>query len=61
MRKLRGLGKKKKSHRHRKQHNDHQREGWVGEAEKGKEGQMVTEGDWTWGGKRTIQYTDDVL
>ena len=31
------------------------------EVEEGKGGQMVMEGDLTWGGERTIQDTDDVL
>ena len=26
-----------------------------------KGGEMVMEGDWTWDGKHTIQYTDDTV
>ena len=33
----------------------------MGEAGEGKGGQMGMEGDLTWGGEHTIQYTDAVL
>ena len=33
----------------------------VGEVEEGRRGQMVMEGDLTWGGAHTIQGTEDVM
>ena len=35
--------------------------GEQGEVEKGKGMEMVMEGDLTWGGEHTVQYTDDIL
>ena len=35
--------------------------GQKGDKRGGQGGQMVMEGDLTWGGEHTVQYTDDVL
>ena len=65
VKKMKGLSRKvpqtKKPHRHRQEHGDnHRARGW-GTKKKVKGGQMGTEGALTWGGKHTIQHTDDVL
>ena len=43
------------------QHGDYQRERGRKEIEEDKWGQMVMEGDLTWGGEYTVHHTDDVL
>ena len=53
-----GIKQKQKTHRHRQQYGNYQREG---EKVEGKGGEMVMEGDLTLDGEHTIQYTDDVL
>ena len=54
------MKKKEKTHRRRQQHGDDQREREVGKLEEGKGGKMVMEGDLTWGGVHTIQYTGGI-